>query len=218
MKMKEVKISPVLLLPIGIALILIGWFLGYRGWELKEVEPLPGVKLVPPTKTDGQSIGTMTPESTAPAVVLTNPTSTLTSTSTSPPLSHMFTVYANEGWQNTGIYIEAGDVVQIDYISGKWSFWSGNVAPHDANGDPNGYVCAQHMPASRCSEPVPNAIKGSLVARIGDSPPMYVGNYTTFIATTTGSLELAINDALTLADLADNVGSIVVRIMVSKSR
>ncbi len=99
------------------------------------------------------------------------------------------TVFAVQGWQNTGVIVQAGNQVTIRYISGLWTSQSGVFAPFDGRGQPNGYICANVLPASQCAEAVPNAIAGSLVGKIG-TELLKVGDYLKFMETQGGNLFL----------------------------
>lgn len=123
----------------------------------------------------------------------------------------VLTVSALDSWQNTGIFIQANDLVEIKYLSGQWSVGGGVF--HDANGTPSGYICSQRIPASECVEIVPDAVQGSLVARVSDSK-MFIGNYSSFTSSTSGYLEIAINDGPD--GLYDNSGEITASVAVVK--
>jgi len=126
-----------------------------------------------------------------------------------------FTVQANQGWNGTGIRVETGDLVEIQRQSGVWTYWAGQISPFDAEGNPQAYICATEQEASQCVEPLPEANKGALIARVGDATPVYIGNHSAFRAATTGALELSMNDSSLAIDLADNEGFIAVEITVS---
>ena len=64
--MKESKIPLAWLLPIGIALVFIGWLLRDQGLELKEVAPIPGMKFAPPAATNARHPGYQPSPSTQP--------------------------------------------------------------------------------------------------------------------------------------------------------
>jgi len=132
-----------------------------------------------------------------------------------PPVA--VSVFAADGWQDTGLVLDRRDVVEIEYLYGKWAFWLGQVPPHDAQGDPGRYICAEVMPSDNCTEELPEAVKGSLIARIENSHPIAIGASAVFVASSRGRLFLSINDAHTSLDLSDNVGSVVVQITVSPS-
>jgi hypothetical protein len=124
-----------------------------------------------------------------------------------------FTVYANRAWNDSGLNVGAGDTVQVQYKSGTWAYWAGTIPATDARGNPS-YVCAQIQPASKCLEPVPEAAAGSLIARIGDAKPFYIGNQFTFKAASAGMLQLGMNDL----DLSGNEGFVVVQITLTKNQ
>src|SRR5215475_14483238 len=68
-------------------------------------------------------------------------------------------VTANKGWQNTGLYIQPSDVVELAYESGKWK------GAKDQN-------AAQPQQATGTARlgcfPDPSSPAGSLVAKIGN--------------------------------------------------
>ncbi|HLF87654.1 MAG TPA: hypothetical protein VI451_01805, partial [Anaerolineales bacterium] len=83
-------------------------------------------------------------------------------------LTTQFTVQANQGWNDTGIRVETGDLVEIQRQSGVWTYWAGQISPFDAEGNPQAYICATEQEASQCVEPLPEANKGAMIARVGD--------------------------------------------------
>ena len=125
------------------------------------------------------------------------------------PLSAEVIVQAGLGWQDLGIEIYAGEQVTIEYLAGKWTYWSGTVPPHGATGD--GGRCADSQPASRCAEPIPDFSKGALIGKVG-TQWLKIGNGLTFTANDTGTLYMRINDGD--AGLYDNEGSVTVRVSI----
>lgn len=111
-----------------------------------------------------------------------------------------FEVFANRGWQNTGVTIQTGQQLRIEYVSGLWTYWTGSVAPTDARG--GNYICA------RCTEPLPSAPTGSLIGKVGDGGAFFIGNVGTFTVQSGGPLLLRMNDDD--GGLSDNSGSIIV--------
>lgn len=161
-----------------------------------------------------------TPRAAVVAAILTLLVSVLACSVTTPAttpagLTTQFTVQANQGWTDTGIQIESGDVVDIQRCSGVWTYWPEQIAPFDADGDPQTYVCATVQEAAQCVEPLPEANKGALIARVGETTPIYIGNHSAFQAATTGVLELSMNDSALASDYADNEGFVVVEITVT---
>lgn len=159
------------------------------------------------------------PTSTAtifPSATPSSITAMPVSTPTPNIVTRTFTVYANKSWTDTGMGVGAGDKMRIEYQGGLWTYWPGTVAPFDANGNPQRYICADLIKASDCIEPLPQANKGSLIARIGSGGVMYVGNRSAFDAINAGSLELSMNDSKLPIDYSKNEGSIVVRITITK--
>ena len=122
-------------------------------------------------------------------------------------------VYANRGWQDVNVFVTYGDRVTIQYVSGEWTHWSGQIPYSDASGK-YGYVCADSMPASECVEPMPDFPTGALIGKI-ENQLFPIGNSLTFTSESKGYLLLRINDAD--MGLHDNVGVITVQITVHHS-
>jgi hypothetical protein len=111
-------------------------------------------------------------------------------------------VHADEAWTDTGVDVEVGDLLSIEYVSGEWSPWPG--ASYDAigfGGDP------------RCDC---NVILGvshaALIGRIGRGSPFLVGAGYSGAVGEPGRLFLGINDTR----LEDNSGRIGVSIEVER--
>jgi serine/threonine protein kinase len=125
------------------------------------------------------------------------------------------TVSAQSLWQNTGIVLIPGDVVNIQHISGQWG-WTGEVR-HGAIGDSQSCLKVCGPIASSC--PIQAANEGALVGRVGNDI-FVIGQQVTY-TNNTGQpdeqmLELRMNDC----DLGvqDNFGSIEVKIgIISKT-
>ena len=126
-----------------------------------------------------------------------------------------YSVFANQGWSDTGLEINKGETVTIEYQGGAWTYWSGKVAPVDGNGNIY-YTCAELIPANQCVEQIPNKPKGSLIAQIGTNNPFYIGNRNTFKAPNSGKLLLNINDSYLISDYVTNEGSLIVKITIEK--
>lgn len=115
-----------------------------------------------------------------------------------------FEVRATMGWQDTGMYLQQGENVEIKYQSGRWS----------ASGD---FLFGAE---GRDWEPLDwpdNVLKGyrhgSLIGKVGDGTPFYVGAGVVVKADRPGNLFLRINDAR----ISDNSGSLIVSIRVPTS-
>lgn len=123
--------------------------------------------------------------------------------------TYKFTVKANQLWQDTKIKINAGDHVTIHYLSGKWGADS-----QDASGNA-GYICAEQLPESQCTELVPDAVQGSLVGRIG-TQILKIGYNIDFIASKSGTLQLSRNHDVVGFQNYGDVGEVVVEITVTR--
>jgi len=117
-----------------------------------------------------------------------------------------FSVDAKLPWQDTGIQIVAGDVVQVKYLSGSWTTWKGHhplVGPtgNEALSDPK-----------NPNHPLPSAYPGVLIGKVGGNGTIRaIGAELTFHSTDSGNLYLQINDDL----MSDNDGSLLVQIMLN---
>jgi hypothetical protein len=113
------------------------------------------------------------------------------------------TVNASEPWQDTGLYIEAGQAITI-LASGSW-------------GDPAGTTNAggrtsQILNGRRNEIAMPGAPVMMLVARIGpQGAPFRVGLRTEYVAPRAGNLYLMANDRFDT--LSDNQGTVRVTVL-----
>ena len=112
--------------------------------------------------------------------------------------SEIFSVQASEVWTNTHINVEAGDLLTITYLSGRWSPGAGEeVDAIGCGGDPRS---------------INNIIKGvshaALIGRIGDHEPFLVGERYHHSMGESGILYLGINDS----DLGNNSGCLQVKV------
>jgi hypothetical protein len=114
-------------------------------------------------------------------------------------------VKATERWTNTGLYVREGDMLRID-SSGTVQL-SSDPADH---GGPGGVASGRRAP----SAPLASRVAGALIARVGDSAPLFVGNERTLRAPTSGQLYLGVNDD----HLADNRGEFHVRVAADRGR
>jgi hypothetical protein len=108
------------------------------------------------------------------------------------------------GWVNTNIEIRQGNKVTITYISGQWK-----AAPDWDLVGPKGdwrYVMSEYR--------LPSYPLLTLIGRIGETTPFFVGEGLTFTATTNGELQLGANDIENL--YGDNDGSLIVKVNVEK--
>jgi Ca2+-binding EF-hand superfamily protein len=100
-------------------------------------------------------------------------------------------VASTERWVDTGLDVRAGDTISLQ-ASGSVTL-SGNAAD---TARPAG--AARRAPDA----PVQNQPAGALIAKIGDSAPIFVGDRQTITANTAGRLYLGVNDD----HLLDNSG------------
>lgn len=130
------------------------------------------------------------------------------------PTTVSCTVQANQGWQDSGTAVAAGQVVTISYVSGAWTAdpATNGGSLYNANGCPD-----LPVPSDQTSYPIPGVAMGALVGKVGSAgTPFLIGNGPCPVpAGDTGELYLCINDDLTGtygAGLTDNSGSITVQI------
>lgn len=111
-------------------------------------------------------------------------------------------VEAMEGWNNTHIKVETGDLLTITYVSGRWSPWPGEAFDSIGSGGD---------PRCRCNvmEGVSHA---ALIGRIGDYEPFLVGERYHHSIGESGILYLGINDV----DLYDNSGYLQVKVEINE--
>lgn len=112
-------------------------------------------------------------------------------------------VYAYRGWQNLGVRLQAGDLVEIR-AEGEWLY-----TPDEYHG-PEGHA---RYPAP-AFYPIPYVPGGVLIGRIGEKgQPFVVGQRTSVYAEEPGLLYLRINDDR----LGDNWGWVAVDVEVTEA-
>jgi len=114
-------------------------------------------------------------------------------------------VRARQGWRDTGVDLDIGQIAQVEYLSGTWTSQKGVVEPFGAL-PTRIYVCGR----PDCVEPLPNFPAGALVGRIG-LQLLEIGNSLAFTVKSPGRLQLRMNDGD--PGLGDNDGEIQVRIL-----
>lgn len=104
-----------------------------------------------------------------------------------------FTVSANKGWQNTGIFLKRGKQFKVRYLSGTWTISKGVVGPSDAAGQP---VNSPPNLICHCGEPLDGYSTQALIGRIGGGvgyAPLQVGDDFSAVAYDNDFLYLRIN-------------------------
>jgi hypothetical protein len=116
------------------------------------------------------------------------------------------TVNAREGWQDSGVFLEAGQRVTIQ----AFGSWRDRAGATDANGRPSQLVNGRVYEVA-----MPGAPVMMLVGKVGeDGVPFRVGVQTQFVAPRQGPLFLMANDRFTALD--DNRGTLSVRLTVPR--
>jgi Ca2+-binding EF-hand superfamily protein len=110
-------------------------------------------------------------------------------------------VPATERWTNTGVYVRAGETVTIAASGSVW------LSPDQSDvADPAGARSGRRAP----SAPLSARPAGALIARIGNSNVVFVGDSREFRAPVEGQVFLGVNDDY----LADNRGEFRVTVGV----
>ena len=120
---------------------------------------------------------------------------------TSGPDNQSVRVNSQQRWTDTGIILRAGDVVMLN-ASGQIQMSS----DPDDTATPAGSRRGRKAPDA----PVLNQLAGGLIGKIGDYPPMFIGDRTPVTAPVSGRLYLGVNDD----HLPDNRGEFVVMVGV----
>ena len=119
-----------------------------------------------------------------------------------------FDVSAVKGWQNTGVQVNAGDRLEITYVSGIWTGKTGN---NIFSGPEGGHTSQDYF----CN-PMSHKETGfnALIGKIWYGKPFMVGQHFAGTVHISGTLYLRMNDCDEW--LADNEGSVIVTIQVRK--
>lgn len=160
---------------------------------------LPPVWTSTPTRTP---LPTRTP--TATRTPLPSSTATQTATPTPETRSWEVDVDARLGWQDTGIDVQAGEMLEISYQAGQWR----NRSDIDLIA-PNGGI-TELCDHEGCPEPLRAFPQGGMIGQIGEGVIFSVGDYTRLYIGTGGRLRLRINDLD--AGLWDNTGNVLMQV------
>lgn len=117
-----------------------------------------------------------------------------------------FEVFANLGWQDTGISLNRGDELEIFYISGEWTSQvsSGVYFGPIKNGAENSELC----------RPIPE-LDAALVGKISQGEIFVTGSAYSIQVIEDGTLFLRMNDCDEW--LSDNDGSLLLNIIVTQT-
>ena len=120
-------------------------------------------------------------------------------TGATPSTGGAIVVNGNQQWTSTGLMVRRGE--RLTFTT------TGEVRLSSAGDDvaqPAGATSGRKVAGA----PMPNAIAGALIGRIGNGEPFGIGNLTSIVAPATGMLFLGINDD----HVADNSGEFRVEI------
>ena len=112
-------------------------------------------------------------------------------------------VEGTQEWTDTGITVRAGDTINFDA--------QGTVRISNNRNDIAG-VGGTLSNRREANAPLPNQVAGALIARIGNSPPLFIGNRRSVRAPFGGRLYLGVNDD----NLSDNAGDFQVTVTVQR--
>jgi Ca2+-binding EF-hand superfamily protein len=112
-------------------------------------------------------------------------------------------VEGTQRWTDTGITVRAGDTINFDS--------QGTVRISNNRNDIAG-VGGTLSNRRDANSPLPNQVVGALIARIGNSPPLFIGTRQSVRAPFGGRLYLGVNDA----DLNDNSGDFQVTVTTQR--
>ena len=122
-------------------------------------------------------------------------------------------VNATQPWQDTGVTVQPGNPITVSYSSGQWT-----ADPQTNNGNLYGANGCPGIIVTQSGYPIQNVNMGALIGQVGSNAPFLIGNGpVTTPAGQSGALKLCINDDLNAeygAGLADNIGSLQVRIKI----
>ena len=110
-------------------------------------------------------------------------------------------IFAERGWQNTGILMESGETIHFQFLNGE--IRDGEAVIRGPSGI--GWACGK----SDCCEPMPDVERDALIGRVGDQL-FAIGDMSEITISANGELQLRINDCD--AGLFDNSGSFRVKI------
>jgi hypothetical protein len=159
---------------------------------------LPGLEAPQPTLQNTPSPSQSPSPSPSPSTS-TSPTST-------PYLLTTFEVLAAKGWQDTGVQVIAGDILEISYVSG---LWTGKIGLNDYSGPEGGHPSVDYSCNSMSHK---ETGFNALIGTIWTGKPFMVGRQFTGTADISGGLYLRMNDCDEW--LEDNEGSVVVTIQI----
>jgi hypothetical protein len=111
-----------------------------------------------------------------------------TTVATTVPRPVSLAVPANEAWTDTEFDVEAGQELEIE-ASGRIVHHPDPVLTAGPEGNPDAQLRQYNVPT------LGNVDHSSLIAKIGDAQPFFVGRSITFSAPASGRLYLGINDA-----------------------
>jgi hypothetical protein len=121
------------------------------------------------------------------------------SSATAPTTGSGVVVNSKTRWTPTGITVRRGETLTLNTTGEvRLSTNGDDIAP--PAGSTSGRMAA--------GAPLPNALAGALIGRIGNGAPFGIGNMTTLVAPASGQLFLGVNDG----DLNDNTGEFRVEI------
>lgn len=114
-------------------------------------------------------------------------------------------VPANQRWTSTGVRVNEGQTVTFN-VQGEVQLSTNSADRAGAAGSASGRRAEQ--------APLPSALAGALIGRVGNGAPFGIGNQTSVPMPATGELFLGVNDD----EVGDNTGGFVVDVRPEGSR
>lgn len=133
---------------------------------------------------------------------------------THPPETKLFTVNANDSWQDTGIEVTSHSFINIVYKSGLWTA-NPNINENSGLYDAGGNL---QIPNAKEGYTLAGKTEGALIGKVG-ATIFFIGSYATLPSGLSGTLQLCINDDLKGVygpGLSDNLGKITVIIKIGQ--
>lgn len=119
-----------------------------------------------------------------------------------PARAEIIRVDPRERWTDTGITVQAGDVITVQA--------DGTITMMTSDANDTATPAGSRTGRTARNAPFPNASAGALIARVDDAPPILIGDRRSVTAPATGRLYLGVNDDY----LDDNRGEFRVTISV----
>jgi hypothetical protein len=119
------------------------------------------------------------------------------------PVAVTIDVDPRQRWSDTGVWLSSGDVVTLDAMG---------VVQLSTNRNDIAWPAGSRSGRRAAEGPLRGQRAGALIARVGNSAPIFVGGQRSIVAPATGLLYLGVNDDY----VADNTGAFQVEVLVQR--